>query len=105
MYINNKTPGDINRVGFDLSNIVEGSDIFNSRLLYNITKYPYDLNTYSVEVAGMSPNSVARVVYGDQIYSWILILFNPRYRTFRYPQGIKLVYPDLSLLYSYIKNQ
>lgn len=105
MYKNKSNPSSLGNSTLELGKIVEGSDIFNSEILYKITKFPsYKLKEYTVEVSGLSPNSVAHELFGDQRYSWILILFNPDQRVLRYQIGIKLKYPNLQELIIYIST-
>lgn len=105
MYKNKSNPSSLGNSSIELSKIVSGSDIFNSEVLYKITKFPvYKLKSHKLTVSGMSPNSLACELFGDQIYSWILILFNPKYRVFKYEIGTEIVYPELSDLINYLNS-
>lgn len=55
MYRNRSNPGGLGNQSLELSTMVEGTDIFNSELLYKFTRYPeYKLKSYEVTKKGLS---------------------------------------------------
>jgi len=104
MYRNRTNPGTVGNTSLELSKIVEGTDIFNSELLYRLTKFPqYKLKSYTVKNLGLTPSSVSHSLYGDLRYSWILIVFNPKLSHLQYSIGDVVSYPDLMELQNHMK--
>lgn len=105
MYRNKSNPGGLGNQSLELGTMVEGTDIFNSELLYKFTRYPeYKLKSYEVTKKGLNPNSLAKILYGNHKYSWILILMNPGVRIDSYKFGSIIKYPDLAELRSFINE-
>lgn len=105
MYRNKSNPAKFGSYLMEISKMTQGSDIFNSELLYKITRFPdYRLNTKIIESKSNTPNSVAYELYGDQIYSWILILFNPYLSHIEYSIGDKVLYPNLVELNNFLNS-
>lgn len=104
MYRNRTNPGTLGDSILELSKIVEGTDIFNSELLSRLTKFPrHKLKVQEVKVAGINPSSMSYTLYGNERYSWILIVFNPHLSHLIYNVGDKISYPDLLELTNHIK--
>lgn len=105
MYRNNSNPGGLGNQSLELSTMVDGTDVFNSELLYKFTQYPtHKLKEYEVTKKGLNPNSLAKILYGSHKYSWILILMNPGVPIDQYVFGSIIKYPDLSEIRSYINE-
>ena len=103
MYRNRINPGTQGNTSLELSKIVDGSDLFNSELLYKITRFPsFKLKTKLIKVSGMSPSGASSEIYGDHRYSWILIIFNPNLSYMEYKLGDVIKYPELTELRNFI---
>lgn len=104
MYKNKSNPGTQGNASLELSKIVEDTDIFNSELLYRLTKFPeYKLKSKEIKVSSLNPSSLAYTIYGDQKFSWILIIFNPQLSHLQYSLGDVVRYPELTDLLNHIK--
>ena len=103
MYKNRINPGTQGNTSLELSKIVDGYDLFNSELLYKITKFPaFKLKNKVIKVSGMNPSGVSNEIYGDHRYSWILIIFNPSLSYMEYNLGDIVKYPELTELRNFI---
>jgi hypothetical protein len=61
--------------GIDLNSYMEGTDIFNSKLLYMLPKLPSS-GTYTVDLAEHRIDLIANILYQDKSLAPLLLLYN-----------------------------
>lgn len=74
----------------DPSRFIEGSDITNSELLYKIDNLK-EYNTYTITKYEHRIDLIAREIYGEESYSWLLLYIN-RLSVDDLVRGVKLNY-------------
>lgn len=105
MYINKSNIGKLGRYNLELSNIIEGTDIFNSAILYLITKIPDSIiKIESITKLGINASNLASDKYGTHMYSWLLIILNSNLDNFNYKLGDKVRYVEKTDLFRYLNN-
>jgi hypothetical protein len=106
MYLNKSNPSRLGNMNLELANITEGSDIFNSGMLFDIIKFPlYRLKSFIIENKSNTPTSIANLLYGSQEMSWLLIIFNPNLSWLEYNIGDEVKYPDKSDLINFLNHK
>lgn len=58
----------------ELSNYIEGFDVFNSKLLYELNKPDIIKQSYTIKVYEKRPDLIAKEVYGSDSYLGFVIL-------------------------------
>lgn len=58
----------------ELSNYIEGYDVFNSKLLYEISKPDIERQAYTIKVYEKRPDLIAKDFYGSDSYLGFIIL-------------------------------
>lgn len=105
MYKNRSNPNAVTGSTLTLDRIVDNSDIFNSEILYKITKFPdRELKSYVVKVNNLGPSSVSKEIYGNPELSWLITIFNSQYTGIKYKLGDIIRYPDMNDLYKFINS-
>jgi hypothetical protein len=92
MYTKNTTEHKIQPSGFELENCMEGADIFDSALLYNLSLNPYlTREAYVIKENWYRPDLIAQEFYGDTRYESFVILQAGTIRNIRPGVTLQLV--------------